>query len=45
MIKFVEYNNNNLDFNVKIKSNVRYINSIIIKFANCDFYYIFINYV
>ena len=44
MIEFVEYNNNDLRFNVEIRSKARYINFIIMKPINYNLYCIFINY-
>ena len=44
-IEFIKCNNNDLRFKIKTKLKIRYINFIIIKFANYDFYCIFINYI
>ena len=43
IVKFVEYNNNDLRFKIKMRSKALYANFIIIKFINCDFCYILIN--
>ena len=37
VIEFIEYNNNNSEFEIEIKSKVLYVNFIIMKFINYDF--------
>ena len=45
IVEFIKYNNDNLKFEIKIRSKVRYANFIIIKFLNYNFYYILVNYI
>ena len=43
IIEFVECNNDDLRFKIKMKSKTRYASFIIMKIINYNLYYIFIN--
>ena len=45
IIEFVECNNNDSVFKIKMKSKVLYTSFVMMKFVNYDVYYIFVNYI